>query len=132
MLNVFPSLLTYSFFAPMLLRVAVAFSIAYIVWVQYKRREEISRMRAPLIGVVGGLLWLGLAAELAVAVALLVGYYTQIAALFGLALSAKHYIFAKKYPTVIPFSRATYVFIFVICLTLLITGAGALAFDLPL
>ena len=132
MLNVFPSLLTYSFFAPMLLRALVALSIAYIVWVQYKRREEISHMRAPLIGVVGGLLWLGLAAELAVAAALFVGYYTQIAALFGLALSLKHYIFAKKYPSVIPFSRATYVFIFIICFTLLLTGAGALAFDLPL
>jgi len=132
MLNTFPSLLTYSFFAPLFLRIALALSIAYIVWFQFKHREAIGDTRVALIGKVGGLLWLALLIEAVVAVMLFVGYLTQVAAIIALLLALKHYIFAKKYPLVIPFARSTYVFMFVVCLSLLLTGAGALAMDLPL
>lgn len=132
MLNTFPSLLTYSFFAPTLLRVTVALTFAYIAYVQYKRREEIAKMRVPMVGKIGGLIWVALVIEALMALALLVGYCTQIAALLGLLLSIKHYVYAKKYPLVIPLGRADYIFIFVICLSILLTGAGAFAFDLPL
>ena len=58
MLNTFPQLLTFSFFAPLLLRVAVAVAIAYIVYIQFKNREAIAEMRTVFIGKVGGLIWI--------------------------------------------------------------------------
>ena len=132
MLNTFPSLLTFSFFAPMLLRITVAVTFAYLVHKQFKHREAIAEVRVPLIGKMGGLVWVGLLIESGMALAMLVGWHVQIAALLGLVLCFKHFIYAKKYPSLVPLHRSTYIFIFIICLTLLITGAGALAMDLPL
>jgi uncharacterized membrane protein YphA (DoxX/SURF4 family) len=132
MLNTFPSLLTYTFFAPTLLRITVALAIAYIAYVQFIRREEIAEMRVPVVGKIGGLIWIALIVETAIAIGLFVGYLTQICALLAMLLCIKHFIYAKKYPRVMPLCRADYIFIFVICLSLLLTGAGAFAFDLPL
>ena len=119
-------------FVPVLFRITIALSILYIVSVQYKRRVTLEEMRIPLIGKVGGLLWLLLAIELVLAAMFLFGYYTQFAALVGLVLSAKHYMFAKRYPAAIPLPRAAYVYIFVICIALVFMGAGAFAMDVPL
>ncbi len=120
-------------FVPVLLRFVVALSLAAIALTQYKRREEISLMRVPLIGTLGnGMLWLVLVIEVALAAMFLVGYYTQLAALAGLVLCIKHFIYAKKYSRAIPLCRVDYVYLFVICLALVCMGAGAFAMDLPL
>ncbi len=133
MFNTFPDLLTYSFFAPTLLRLAGALAVAYIAYAQFKRREEIGEITYWLIGKPGSwLIWVVVALETILALALLFGYYTQLAALAGLVLCVKHYIFAKKYSRAIPLCRVDYIFLAVILLSLLLTGAGALAIDLPL
>lgn len=90
-------------------------------------------MRIPFIGTLGnGLLWLVLAVECALALMFLVGYYTQFAALAGLVLCIKHFIYAKKYARAIPLCRADYIYLFVLCLALVCMGAGAFAMDIPL
>lgn len=132
MLNTFPSLLTFSFFAPMLLRLTVAFTFGYLVYKQFKHREAIAEVRVPLLGKVGGLVWVALLIESAMTITFFVGYATQITALIGLGVCLKHFIYAKKYPQIIPLHRSTYVYVFIMCFTLLLTGAGALAMDLPL
>ena len=60
------------------------------------------------------------------------GYYTQIAALLGAIGAFKAFLFTKRYPEIIPFSRSTYILLIAILLSLLLTGAGAIAFDLRL
>lgn len=132
MLNTFPDLLLFSFFAPTLLRIAVAVAFAYIAYIHFKRRAELMQMRVPLLSTLGPLLWLVMLIEAVIALALLFGYHTQIAALAGLVLSIKHAIFAKRYARAIPLCRGEYFFIIVILLSLLLTGGGAFAFDLPL
>lgn len=132
MLNPFPELLVYGFFAPTLLRIAAALVFVYVAWVQISRRDEIALIRYPLIG--GGMwtVWLSVAWEGVVAGGLFLGYYTQIAAIIGLLAAAKYFIWKRRWPAPIPISRIASVLLFVILLSLLLSGAGALAFDLPL
>lgn len=133
MLNPFPDLLVFSFFAPTLLRIVAAVSFLAIGYVQIKRRNEIGKTHFPIIGAPGA--WLavvvGIAAIL-IGLMLFFGYYTQYAALAGIVLGLKHIIYAKKYPRAIPLCRVDYIYLIVICASLLLLGAGAFAQDLPL
>jgi len=133
MLNTFPQLLTYGFFAPMILRIVVAVSFFYIAYAQAARRKEISATGFPFIGRPDQTLVLISALIVALTgLALFFGWHTQLAALLGLIICLKHAVFAKKYPRAIPLCRLEYIYLFVILLTLLISGAGAFAMDLPL
>lgn len=132
MLNPFPELLVFGFFAPTLLRIAAAIAFGSIAYLQYKRREEIAATRFPIIGHGGVWMWVSITVEVLITISLLLGYYTQWAALVGLIVAIKHAIFAKRYPRAVPLCRGEYYFLIFICLSLLLSGAGALAFDLPL
>jgi uncharacterized membrane protein YphA (DoxX/SURF4 family) len=133
MLNTFPSLLTYGFFAPMVLRILVAASFFYIAYAQTTRRKEISQTGFPFIGKPDPtLVIISAICIFLTGVALFLGWHTQIAALVGIVICLKHAAFAKKYPRAIPLCRLEYIYMLVILLTLLISGAGALAMDVPL
>ncbi|TSC68699.1 MAG: hypothetical protein G01um101456_527 [Parcubacteria group bacterium Gr01-1014_56] len=132
MLNPFPSLLIYGFFAPTLLRVAAACVLLYIVAIQFRRKEELAKTNFPIIGTVGAVVWVKIIVEAAIAVALFFGYYTQIAAVLGSIVALKQLIFAHTYSAWVPVSRGTSALLLLILLSLLLTGAGAFAFDLPL
>ena len=131
MLNVFPGLLTYSFFAPTLLRVVVASLFAYELYSQYQNRHEISKLRYPLLrGPV--VFWSAAVVGALIIVALLFGYFTQYAAIAGATLSFWGTMQLKRDAGLFCLPRTTYVLMLAICLSLLATGAGALALDLPL
>jgi len=132
MLNTFPNLLVLGFFAPTLLRVAVACLFFYAAYAAYKHRGAAAQMRFPLIGEAS---WAGGFTTLMYAVIglmLLFGAYTQIAALLAGIVSIKGLLFYKRFGPFFPYSRSTYVLLLVICLSLLVSGAGAFAYDLPL
>ncbi len=133
MLNVFPQLLDFNFFAPTLLRLSAACFFLYLAYVHVQRRVEIGNTKFLIIGAAGvWVAWVLVIIEAAVSLGLLFGYYTQIAALLGVLIMIKHLVWAKKYPRVFPFCRTECVLLLIICLSLLLTGAGAFAFDLPL
>jgi len=121
MLNVFPNLLTYSFFAPTLLRVALALLFIYVAYVQYSKRAHL-----------GQFAWISIILHAALAVMLFVGYYTQVAALAGGLGSLVGLFRIRGTEHFIVYSKSTLLLIVTICLSLLLTGAGAFAFDLPL
>ncbi|MCC7500842.1 hypothetical protein IT396_03555 [Candidatus Nomurabacteria bacterium] len=132
MLNPFPDLLTYSFFAPTLLRFAAACAFAYGAYFLWQNQKQIGQKRFPIIGHAP---WLGGAAAVAhgiLAAALAFGYHTQISALAGALGALKGIFFAEQYREVFPFSKSTYFLLLFVLLSLLLTGAGALAKDLPL
>ncbi len=134
MLNPFPELLNYSLLAPFILRVVLG--LIFLDLGTLKFRSEKARWLAsfetlglrpadffvPVYGilqVVGGAM-------------LLLGLWTQVAALaFVLFTGAELYIewsgreFLKR-------DFTFYLLIFVIAISLLLTGAGAYAFDIPL
>lgn len=132
MLNPFPELLTYSFFAPTIVRVAAAALFLYVGYRHWKGRESICQTRFPVIGQGAWIAWLSTAVQLAIGASLLFGYYTQIGALVGSLAAVKGILFGRVYPSAFPLSRATYALLLAACLSLLLSGAGAFAFDLPL
>ena len=131
MLNVFPGLLL-PFLAPLLLRVGAAIAFAAVAYMQWQRRDEISKIDLPVIGRGSWWVWTSSAAHLAVAVLLMMGSCTQAAALLGALLSAKHAFWSHRYPRAFPLGRAAGLLLLLISLSLVLSGAGAFAQDLPL
>lgn len=132
MINPFPDLLTYGIFAPTLLRVAAALVFAAVAYTQWQRRHELAKTHF-MFGLQGAwLVWIAIILGTLVGAGLFFGYGTQWAALVGALLSIKGIVWAKRYPRFFPICRAEYVLVLIICLSLLLTGAGTLAFDLPL
>jgi hypothetical protein len=133
MVNTFPDLLTYSFFAPTILRMLVALSFFYIAYAQAARRKEIAHVKVPILGHLNqGWVLLSSCIIGLTGIALFLGWHTQLAAIVGAVVVLKHAIYAKKYPRLIPLCRLEYVYLFVILLTLLISGAGVFAIDVRL
>ena len=132
MLNSFPNLLTYGFFAPTLLRVAAALVFAYLAYTHFKNKDQIAQTGFPIIGKGEWIAWLAVLIEGAAALGLFLGYYTQISAIVGAAVAIKSSFWSGKYPDFFILSRSTSFLLLIICLSLLVTGAGKLAFDLPL
>lgn len=132
MLNPFPDLLSYGFFAPTLLRLMVGLVFLWGAYAQFERRKELAQLRFPIVGGGAWIIWLSVLAHALIGAMLLFGYYTQIAAILGAVGGIKGVVLAKKYPRLFILCRLEYAFIIVICASLLLTGAGAFAFDLPL
>lgn len=124
MLNPFPDLLALGFFAPTLLRLAVALSFGATAWAHYARRTELANL--------GIWLWVAIMVEVAVTISLALGAYTQLGALAALILSVAYAVYAKKYARAVPLCRGEYILLAIISASLLVSGAGAFAQDLPL
>lgn len=133
MLNPFPQLLVYSFYAPLLLRLAMACVFAYMAWRFFNTREAFAKSHAPVIGNPGpAITYVLILIYTALSLMFLFGWGTQWAALVGAVAMFKHAWFAGRYPLYSPRSRSVYVLAAIMCVSLLLTGAGAWAMDLPL
>lgn len=134
MLNVFPDLLTFSFFAPFLLRVALG-----VIFFDFGR-HTLGKGKAQhgalfeALGLRQGTRYATALGTLEVIIALmfLAGVYTQIAALVALILSLAAYYLKGKHGAHIEHRRHLFFLTAIIALSLLLSGAGAIAFDLPL
>lgn len=123
MLSVFPSLLI-PFLAPVLLRLIVALSFGASAWIHVSRKDELKPM--------GVLLWLAIVIEILITISLVLGAYAQVAALAAAGMAAAYAVYAKKYPRAVPLCRGEYILLAVISLSLVLSGPGAFAQDLPL
>lgn len=134
MLNPFPSLLVFGFFVPTILRITAAAVFFYVVRHQWEHKEQIAKIPFPIVGTTLGmnLVWFALIVEVVIAASLIAGYCTQVGALLGAVAAAKYFYFGREWPTFAPLSRGTSALLFVILITLIFSGAGALAYDLPL
>ena len=113
-LTVIPQLLTFERVAPLLLRVVVALFILFLAREHYKK----PRKWVVIFYIVSG-------------VFLILGLYTQIAAILGI-LVIKYDFWSNKKPLKISSEMILYTMAVVILISLLVTGPGFLAFDLPL
>ena len=132
MLNPFPDLLMFGFFAPTLLRVVAALMFVYLAYVHFKNKDAIARIKLPFISGGAWYIWALLVVELIVAAGLFFGYYTQYVAVLALLGLLKHFMWRSRYPQIFVLPRTTITLLIAILLSLLVTGAGALAFDIPL
>jgi uncharacterized membrane protein YphA (DoxX/SURF4 family) len=141
LLNIFPLLLSYGFgsyfLAPFILRIAVAavFTSLAINHFKYKKAaaEEIHAKikwisHESAVWLVGLLLMI----EVVMAALIFFGAFTQFVAVLSILGFAKMAFFRRSMPTYAPLSVSSYLLLIIICLTLVLTGAGAFAFDLPL
>lgn len=134
MLNPFPDLLTFSFFAPLVLRVALG-----VVFFDFGRHtlgkgkaqhgalfEALGLKQGTRYAAVLGVL------EISIALLLIAGLYTQIAALVAFIFSLEAYYLKGKHGAHIEHRRHLFFLTAVISFSLLLSGAGAIAFDMPL
>lgn len=134
MLNTFPTLLSWSPLAPFILRVVLGLIILDLGVLKFKseRADWIrafegnglrpGRLYVPVYGalqIVGGLL-------------LIIGLYTQIAALAFVILTGIELFIEYKEGGVLKRDIVFYILIFAIALSLVLSGAGAYAQDIPL
>lgn len=134
MLNIFPDLITYILFAPLLLRVVVGIlflSWGYHLFWREKYAETASTLRVDWGASGAFFIWYLAIAEVLLGLALIAGFFTQIAAIVGMIVSGKLYFLSVRYPVIAHAGKTAYLLIFVICLSLLFTGAGAFGVDMP-
>lgn len=132
MLNIFPI----QFLAPLaytLLRVVLGFIFIRFGFIHITERDSLkhiltfSQLRFGLF-----FTWFLVFTELLIGILFLLGFLTQIAALLSIMLSIKMILLHKHFIHPCIPNKITYTLILFISLSLFITGAGYLAFDLPL
>ncbi len=114
-LSIFPRLLDFIFVAPLLLRLAVGLLMIYLGKERHKKTYKWSCF---IYAISGALLILGL--------------YTQPASILAILTLGFDFYVEKKNSTISKESMVLYIIVGVILLSLLLTGPGAFAFDLPL
>ncbi|MCR4325201.1 MAG: hypothetical protein NUV59_00100 [Patescibacteria group bacterium] len=114
MLSALPQLLFLSPLAAALIRLAIAVVFGYMAWRHVRAPETLFRISGAVEAVVG--------------LALLLGAWTQPMALLGVVLVAGSLLF----PRARALPRSALALALVMCATLVMTGAGAFAVDLPL
>ncbi len=130
MLNPFPDFLIFGFFAPTILRITVALVLFYIAYRQYQNSERIAQLEIALLG--KNFAPFAIAYHVFVGLMLFFGAYTQVGALLAIAGFVKGLWLNKRYPNVAFLPNSTIYVLIVVSVALLFTGAGALAFDIPL
>ncbi len=134
MLNPFPELLTFSLISPLILRVVaglIFINTGYLKTGKEKQRWAIFfnsiRLRpAKQVAFAVGII------EIIAGTLLVVGLYTQYVCIALLILTAKEWYVEYKEDVLVARDIVFYTLIGAILLSLLLTGAGFLALDLPL
>ncbi len=122
----FPFLLDFSFFAPLLLRLTLGIYVLAIGFsAKHKADVEIPVELSPLHVAYRALF-------IAAGISLIIGIYTQIGAIVVVVLLMIAGISDKRARITTELNRAELSLLLVIALSLMITGAGAFALDLPL
>jgi uncharacterized membrane protein YphA (DoxX/SURF4 family) len=117
MLSLFPSLLALEGFAPFLLRLTL--SAVFLVWAAQKRKGGSRDKQIAVLDLIVGIL-------------LIIGYLTQLAALVASIMLAVGLVKKIKNKKFLTDGVNYYLILLIIAITLLLTGPGFIAFDLPL
>jgi len=134
MLNPFPELLNYALLAPLILRLVVGLIFLDLGFLKFKSEkarwiasfETLSIRPADFfVALYGALQVIG-------GVMFIFGAWTQVAALFFVVSTGLELAVEWKAKEVLKRDMTFYLLLFVISLSLLLTGAGAYAIDLPL
>ncbi|GMQ95358.1 MAG: hypothetical protein BMS9Abin13_471 [Patescibacteria group bacterium] len=134
MLNVFPDLLTYSLLAPFLIRISLGLIFIYFAYLKFSTERERKTLFFEHIGLKPGIIfvWIVGAVELIAGVLLVVGLYTQIAALAATALMSAAVVIKLRHKNALPNDAAFYILLSIASLSIIFSGAGFFAIDLPL
>lgn len=115
MLSLFPELLFLAPFSALLLRAALVYFLLRAAYKHFTRVPDVIIRALALL-------------ECAASLALFLGAYAQMGALTALLVTITWLLF----PRIRPFPRTSVALLLVLSLSILITGPGAIAFDIPL
>lgn len=134
MLSVFPFLLTYQLAAPLILRLTLGAIFVNFGWVKLHRQKTEKAAFFEKIGLKPGRLYLWVIAiiEIAAGLLLIIGLFTQVAALVAAVISLIAVFLKRKQPLSFESSLCLLIVCLIIALSLMLTGPGFFAFDLPL
>lgn len=132
MLNIFPI----QFLAPfayVLLRVALGIIFLYLGLSHVKHRQELRYVfTLPILPFGLFFTWYIALAELIIGSLFIAGLYTQIAALLAVLYTSKLLVMYKRFSHPLLPTKMSLFLLLVSSISLLITGAGPFAFDLPI
>ena len=121
-LSIFPSLLAYQQAGPLIIRAVLGLTLVYFGYEKIKGRGQSSGSNSLVYGIT----------EIVIAAFLLIGLYTQLAALLNaLILIIKLAIKARE-GKLLTDGVNYYILLLAMCISLMVTGAGFWALDLPL
>ncbi|OGG47728.1 hypothetical protein A3D66_01770 [Candidatus Kaiserbacteria bacterium RIFCSPHIGHO2_02_FULL_50_9] len=123
-LNPFPDLFSLSFFAPFLLRLMLGVWLLSSAYRHVQSRHGLENRRF--------FLWCTVLSKTIVGILLIAGLWTQIAALLAALIALEALFVRRRVPLLAEESPWFYLFILAISFSLLVLGAGAFAFDVPL
>jgi len=134
MLNPFPELLAYSLMGPFILRVVlgVIFLDLGILKFRSEKMRWIASFQAMHLSPADILVSIYATLEVVGALMLGFGLYTQIAALAFIIFTALEFYIEYKDASILKRNIVFYLLVLAISVSLLLTGAGAFAFDIPL
>ena len=134
MTNPFPELLTFSLLAPTLLRLTLGVFIILLGYAKFKNPYKGVTEFFEALGFKPSEYYVKTLAitEIVMGVALFVGFLTQIAALIIAVITFVSFIITTRHPETGLEKSSIYALFFVIAISLVLTGAGLLAIDLPL
>ena len=122
MLSLFPSLLSYERFGPFLIRIVLGITLGYFGYKKVIAQGTSSGSNARTYGAV----------EIFVSLFLIIGLYTQLAALINAIILVIKISFKARDRALFTDGINYYVLLLAMALSVIVTGAGAWAFDLPL
>lgn len=134
MLNTFPGLLTFGLFAPTIIRIVAGILFARFGWLKLSRDKQSKIIFFKAIGLKPAVFWLWFVAsiEMIVGTMIAVGFLTQIASIIAGFVMFVSIIIKISKPKALPNSLDFYILFFIVFISLIISGAGFFAFDLPL
>lgn len=120
--------------SPTLLRIVVGCYFLYIGWFVQKESAALMQLQdIPLIRrMQSWMIPVSASVTGVIGILLIIGLQTPLAAILGILVSTKHWYGMRDYAAYLPFSKATYILLCILCLSILVTGPGLFAFDSPL
>lgn len=134
MLNIFPDLLAWGLFAPLLLRVVVGLLFVSSGWKTLRHDRGAAVEFCESLGCKPGTyyVWVWGLLQIIGGLMLIAGLYTQGAALGLILLTGILAALKRKHPERIPYEPRFLDLLLVVLVSLLFSGAGFFAFDIPL
>jgi uncharacterized membrane protein YphA (DoxX/SURF4 family) len=120
--SLFPSLLTYQQFAPLIIRVVLGVTLAYFGYQKIKGEGKSSGSNSVMYGAV----------EIIIAIFLVIGLFTQLSALLNAIILVIKIGYKIRNKAFLTDGVNYYILLLAMAIALIFSGPGFLAFDLPL
>jgi len=134
MLSPFPELFAFSWFAPTLIRLVLGVFFVQFGILKLRSEKSTKLTLFESAGFPHAHIFLRITAwvEIVGGIMLIAGFYTQVAAVTLAVIMIGAISVKKKRPELLGNDIEFYILLFVAAVSLLLSGAGAIAFDIPL